>query len=125
MKKKKLWSKANRFREIAHHYNVGAKEWFGKYMKYKRHEETRITSLLQRHFPLSNIAGYNLAQDKIINLWDVQRSEQRIEAEKETRSSTFGMFRGVSRGLKLRKRGRNSLRKKLPSPRVSHSLNLY
>ena len=51
-------------------------------MKYKRHEETRITSLLQRHFPLSNIAGYNLAQDKIIYLWDVQRREQTIEAEK-------------------------------------------
>ena len=55
----------------------------GKYMKYKRHEETRITSLLQRHFPLSNIAGYNLARDKIKILWDVQRREQRIEAEKE------------------------------------------
>ena len=29
-------------------------------MKYKRHEETGITCLLQRHFPLSNIAGFNL-----------------------------------------------------------------
>ena len=73
----------NRLREIAHRYNDEAEEWFGKYMKYKRHEETRITSLLQRHFPLSNIAGYNLAQDKIIYLWDVQRREQRIGAEKE------------------------------------------
>ena len=26
-------------------------------MKYKGHQETRITALLQRHFPLSNIAG--------------------------------------------------------------------
>ena len=34
-------------------------------------------------FPLSKIAGYNLAQDKIIYLWDVQRREQRIGAEKE------------------------------------------
>ena len=32
----------------------------GKYMKYKRHEETRIIYLLQLHFPLSNITGYNL-----------------------------------------------------------------
>ena len=39
-------------------------------------------AVLQRHFPLSNIAGYNLAQDKIIYLWDVQRREQTIEAEK-------------------------------------------
>ena len=41
-------------------------EWFGKYKKYKRHEEARF--LLQRLFPLSNIANYNLAQDKIIYL---------------------------------------------------------
>ena len=52
-------------------------------MKYKRHEESRIISLLQLHFPLPNIAGYNLAQDKIIYLWDIQRREQTIEAEKE------------------------------------------
>ena len=37
--------------------------YFSKYMKYKRHEETRITCLLQQHFPLSNIAGYNLDGD--------------------------------------------------------------
>ena len=83
VEKEELWRKVNRLRKIAHHYNDEAEEWFGKYMKYKRHEETRITSLLQRHFPLSNIAGYNLAQDKIIYLWDVQRREQRIGAEKE------------------------------------------
>ena len=35
-------------------------------MRYKRHEETRITCLLQQHFPLSIIDGYNLAQEKII-----------------------------------------------------------
>jgi len=83
VEKEELWRKVNRLRKIAHHYNDEAEEWFGKYMKYKRHEETRITSLLQRHFPLSNIAGYKLAQDKIIYLWDVQRREQRIGAEKE------------------------------------------
>ena len=33
--------------------------------------------------PLSNIAGYNLAQDKIIYVWDVQRREHAIKAEKE------------------------------------------
>ena len=59
------------------------KEWFGKYMKYKRHEETRFTLLLQRHFPLSKFAGYDLAQDKLIYLWDFQRRERTIEAEKE------------------------------------------
>ena len=32
---------------------------------------------------VSNIAGYNLAQYKIINVWDVQRSEQAIKAEKK------------------------------------------
>ena len=31
----------------------------------------------------SNIAGYNLVQDKIIYFWDVQRREQAIKAEKE------------------------------------------
>ena len=36
----------------------------------------------------------------------------------KTWSSTFGMFRGVSVQSMLRKRGRNSWRKKLPSRRV-------
>ena len=49
----------------------------------KRDEETRITFLLQRHFPLSNIAGYNLVQDNIIYLWDVQRRKRTIEAEND------------------------------------------
>ena len=53
-------------REIAHLYNDEAEGWLGKYIKYKGHQEARTTALLQRHFPLSNIAGYNLAQDKII-----------------------------------------------------------
>ena len=78
-----LLLKLSRLREIAHHYNDEAEEWFGKYIKYKRHEETRITCLLQLHFVLSNIAGYYLAQDKIIYLWDVQRRTRTIEAEKE------------------------------------------
>ena len=53
----------NRLREIAHlsSYNDEAEEWFIKYMKYKEHQERRITALLQSHFPPSNIAGYNLA----------------------------------------------------------------
>ena len=75
--------------EIAHLYNDKKEEWFSKYMKNKGHQEKRITPLLQRHLPLSNIAGYNLAQ-----------------------SSAFGMFRSVSTqskaDSKLRKRGRNS-----------------
>ena len=58
----------------------------GKYMKYKGHQEARITALLQRHFPLSNIAGYNLAQDKIIYVWDVQKRERAIKAEKERKN---------------------------------------
>ena len=69
--KAELLRKVSRLREIAHLYNDEAEEWFSKYMKYKGHQETRITALLQRHFPLSNIAGYNLAQDKIIYVWDV------------------------------------------------------
>ena len=32
---------------------------------------------------LSNIAGYNLAQDKIMYIWDVQRRGQAIKAENE------------------------------------------
>ena len=55
--KAELLRKVSRLREIAHLYNDEAEEWFGKYMKYKGHQETRITALLQRHFPLSNIAG--------------------------------------------------------------------
>ena len=58
-----------------------------KYMKSKRHEETRITCLLQRHFPQPNLnfAGYDLAQNKIMYLWDLQRCKTRktIEAENE------------------------------------------
>ena len=75
--------KVSRLREIVPHYKDEAEEWFGMYTKYKRHEETRITCLLQRHFPLTNIAGYYLAQDKIIYLWDVQRRKRTIDAEKE------------------------------------------
>ena len=78
-----LLRKVSRLRDIAHHYKDEAEEWFGKYMKYKRHEETRFTLLLQRHFPLSKFAGYDLAQDKLIYLWDFQRRERTIEAEKE------------------------------------------
>ena len=70
-------------RKIAHLYNDGAEEWFSKCIKYKGHKETRIASLLQRHFPLSTIAGYNLAQDKIIYVWDVQRRECAVNAEQE------------------------------------------
>ena len=60
--------------DIAHHYNDEAEEWCQKYLKYKAQEEARITCILQLHFPLSNISGYNLAQLG------------------KTRSSTFGMF---------------------------------
>ena len=35
-------------------------------MKYKGHQETRITALMQRYFPQSNVAGYNHAKDNII-----------------------------------------------------------
>ena len=52
-------------------------------MKYQRYEETRITCLLQRPFPLSNIAGYNLAQDNIIYLGDFQRRKRTIEAKED------------------------------------------
>ena len=36
-----------------------------------------------RHFVLSNFAGYHLVQDKIIYIWDVQRREHAVKAEKE------------------------------------------
>ena len=80
---RKLRCKVSWLREIVHLYNDEVEEWFCKYMKYKGHQETRITAILQRHFPLSNIAGYNLAQDKIIYVWDVQRRERAIKDEKE------------------------------------------
>ena len=54
-----------------------------QYMKYNRHEEPRITCLLQRHFPMSYIAGYDLTLDKIIYLWDIQRRKRVIETNKE------------------------------------------
>jgi len=41
--KAELLRKVSRPREIAHLYNDEAEEWFGKYMKYKGHQETRIT----------------------------------------------------------------------------------
>ena len=81
VEKAKLLYKVNRLQEIAHPslYNDEAEEWSNKYMKYKGHQETRrITAILQRHFPLFNIAGYNLAQDKIIYVWDVQRRERAL-----------------------------------------------
>ena len=40
-------------------------------------------SAAEVNFPLSNIASYDLAQEKITNLWDVQRSELAIEADSE------------------------------------------
>ena len=89
--------KVSRLRDIAHHYNDEAEEWFGKYMKYKRHEETRISCLLQRHFPLSTSLATTLPK---------------------TRSSTFGTFRSVRGLLKQRKKRRDSKRKKLRSRRA-------
>ena len=41
-----LLLKVNRLREIAHLCNDTAEEWFGKYMKYKGHQEAGITFLL-------------------------------------------------------------------------------
>ena len=82
-KNAELLHNVSRLREIEHHYNDEVEEWFGKYMKYKRHEEFRITCLLLRHFPLSNIAGYDLAQDKIIYLWDVQGVRGRLKQRKK------------------------------------------
>ena len=73
-------------------------------MKYKRDEERRIFCLLNRHFPLSNIAGYHPAQ---------------------TRSCTVGMFKGVRGLLKRRKRGGNSWQKKLSLSLASCSSNIY
>ena len=56
------------FREIVHHYKDKTDLWFGKYMKYKRHKENRISYLLLRHFPFSSFTAYNLAKDKIVFL---------------------------------------------------------
>ena len=49
-------------------------------------EEDRITSLLLRHIPLSNIAGYNLAQGKIIYVCDVQKRERLSKLKKSGRN---------------------------------------
>ena len=56
-------------------------------MKHKRRQEVRITALRERYFPLSNIAGYNLVQDK----------------------TTFVMFRGVRGQSKLRRAKESAL----------------
>ena len=90
--------KVNQRRDIAHHYNDEAEEWYCnlKYMKYKRHEKTMIPSLQQC------CRGTFHCPTLLATIWP------------KTRSSTFGMFRDVSRRLKLRKWGRNSLRKKQP-----------
>ena len=46
--------------------------------------KSQTSTLAQASPPnVSNIAGYNLAQDKIIYVWDVQRRERAIKAEKE------------------------------------------
>ena len=59
--------------------NDKAKERFGKYMKYKGHEERACCS-----GTFQCITGYNPAQDRIVDLWDAQRHELAIEAEEET-----------------------------------------
>ena len=41
--------------------------------------EARITCLLQRNFPLSNITSYNLVQVRIISAWDAQRRNLAME----------------------------------------------
>ena len=68
-------------------------------MKYKGHQETSITAQLQRHFPLSNITGYNLAKDKIIYVWDVHKSERAIKAStvvsKDTAELVFSQHRQI------------------------------
>ena len=60
-----------------------ANQWFGKYLKYKRHEEVRITCLQQQHFPRSSIDEHDLAQDNIIYTWDVEMREQAIQFKRE------------------------------------------
>ena len=78
--------------------NNKEKQLFDKYMKYKRHEETRITCLLRcscsgTFVPLSNMAGYDLrlasAQDKIASdrlplgcsAWEAQEDDWSGERE--------------------------------------------
>ena len=103
-KNAELRRKVKRLRDIAHHYNDEAEEWCQKYLKYKAQEEARITCLLQRHFPLSNISGYDLAQDKIIYLWDVQRRERASQVEKERKKQLAKEASAASRarrGLSL------------------------
>ena len=64
-----LWSNVEQFRGFAHHYNDKADEWFGKVQEARGNKD---------HMPavMSNITGFTLAQDKIIYLWYVQKSEQ-------------------------------------------------
>ena len=64
--KAELLDKVNRLRETEYLCNNKLEVWFSKYMQYKGLQKTTITALLQKHFPLSHIAGHNLAQDKFI-----------------------------------------------------------
>ena len=61
--------------------NDNTEKWLGKHMvQGAKGNENQY--LLQKHFPLYNIACYNLIQDMIIYLWDIQRRYLAMEAEK-------------------------------------------
>ena len=71
-----------------------------KYLTYKAHEGARIICPQHWHFPLS---GYDLAQHKIIYLWDVQRRELANQVGKDRKKqlakeamAAFCASRGLS-----------------------------
>ena len=84
-KNAELLHNVSRLSEIEHHYNDEVEEWFGKYMKYKRHEETRINCRLQQHFPLSSVQDCWLLPCPRQDHQPLGHSEPKrtIEAEKE------------------------------------------
>ena len=75
--------KARRLSEIAHISNDEAEAWFCKIDGVQGARGHKDHALLERDFPQSNITGYDLAKDKIIYLWGVQRRKRAIEVEKE------------------------------------------
>ena len=77
--------------DIADHYNDEEEEWGPTVRSIwsirRRREQGSPASWtptdLKRRFPLSNISGYDIAQDKITYLWNVHRRELANQIKKE------------------------------------------
>ena len=82
----KLQRKVDRLRAAVHILNDEAEEWFGKYPKYKGHEQGRITWLLQRPFQrsISSIMILPKTRSSIYGISEAREGESILQREEDS-----------------------------------------